>query len=289
MTVLGKILVFVNLVFSLLVGGLVVMVYMARTNYADALVKEQKIRKDVEANAATYQQELKRIEKVTDSSVAEKEAELQKLRKDLADLTQTHNNLRDSISGLQQQVNQKDITLKQLQNEALIRQKDVEQMRSSLADALQKNTDLVKENGDLKRAATDAIVKADTLTDINKRLESRVRTLAQDLLRTKGQAEGAAPTASADGKNPPTQAVEGIVLNYDPDYKLIKLSIGSDSGIQKDHTLELFRLSKVSAQSRYLGLIKVIKVTEKEAVAQPVDRLNDTPQYGDTAASRIGS
>lgn len=289
MTVLGKILVFVNLVFSLLVGGLVVMVYMARTNYADALAKEQKIRKDVEANAVTYQQELKRIEKLTDSSVAAKDAEVQKLQKDLNDLTDKHNNLLTTVSGLQQQVNQKDITVKQLQNEALIRQKDVEQMRDSLAKALQQNSDLVKENGDLKRAATDAIVKADTLTDINKRLESRVRGLAQDLLRTKGQAEGANVQASAGGKNPPAQAVEGIVLNYDPDYKLIKLSIGSDSGLQRDHTLELFRLSKIAAQSKYLGMIKIIKVTEKEAVAQPVDRLSDTPQYGDTASSRIGS
>ena len=39
MTIVGKILVFVNLVFSLVVGGLVMMVYMTRTNWEDAFNK----------------------------------------------------------------------------------------------------------------------------------------------------------------------------------------------------------------------------------------------------------
>ena len=41
MTVLGKILVFINLVFSLLTGGLIVMVFLTRAQWNDAFKKQQ--------------------------------------------------------------------------------------------------------------------------------------------------------------------------------------------------------------------------------------------------------
>jgi hypothetical protein len=68
---------------------------------------------------------------------------------------------------------------------------------------------------------------------------------------------------------------------------LIKISIGSDAGLTKGHTLEVFRLSAVATQSKYLGTVRILEVTPNEAVAQPVKPLSDKPIAGDRVASRI--
>jgi hypothetical protein len=57
--------------------------------------------------------------------------------------------------------------------------------------------------------------------------------------------------------------------------------------LAKGHTLELFRLSSVPSQSKYLGRVRILEVTPHEAVAQPLGRLTDRPQAGDHVASRI--
>src|SRR5437868_6840845 len=75
MTALGKILVFVNLVFSLLTAGLIVMVYTTRTNWASAFAKTTatvailRAQADAEFAAAT-------------KAVADKEAEFQRVTRE---------------------------------------------------------------------------------------------------------------------------------------------------------------------------------------------------------------
>ena len=64
---------------------------------------------------------------------------------------------------------------------------------------------------------------------------------------------------------------------------LMQVNLGSDDGLQRGHTLELFRLDPPA----YLGRVKVIEVNPKDAVAQPLDRLNGKPAPGDSVSSRI--
>jgi hypothetical protein len=92
---------------------------------------------------------------------------------------------------------------------------------------------------------------------------------------------------SGGGKNPPPQSVEGRVKSVD-DKGFMTISIGSDAGLVKGHTLELFRLNPSSpSQSRYLGTIRIFEVRAKESAAQVVGRHIDTPEVGDNVASRI--
>jgi hypothetical protein len=48
--------------------------------------------------------------------------------------------------------------------------------------------------------------------------------------------------------------------------------------------MEVFRLGAIP---KYLGQIKIIRVTPTQAVGQPTGRLNGTIQKGDRVASRI--
>jgi hypothetical protein len=87
--------------------------------------------------------------------------------------------------------------------------------------------------------------------------------------------------------NPPPENVEGVVKRVDAS-GLFTISIGSDAGLAKGHTLELYRLGSPASQSKYLGRVRVLETTATQAVCQPVSRLTTPPQPGDKVASRIG-
>ena len=64
----------------------------------------------------------------------------------------------------------------------------------------------------------------------------------------------------------------------------MKISIGSDAGLTRNQTLEVFRLSPLP---KYLGTIRILEVSPNEAVAQPTGRPSAPLQAGDRVASRI--
>jgi len=92
---------------------------------------------------------------------------------------------------------------------------------------------------------------------------------------------------SGEGKNPPAEDVEGLVKSVDVS-GLMTISIGSDAGLAKGHTLELFRLNPSSpSQSKYLGTVRILETQASQSVAQPVGGLSGPPQRGDRVASRL--
>jgi hypothetical protein len=90
--------------------------------------------------------------------------------------------------------------------------------------------------------------------------------------------------AQASSKNPPAENVEGAVTRVDAKTGLITVSVGSDDGLEKGHTLEVFRLSP---SAKYLGTVRVLETKPHEAVAQPVNRLLAPVQQGDKVASKV--
>jgi hypothetical protein len=117
-------------------------------------------------------------------------------------------------------------------------------------------------------------------------LEVQLREMAKDMERAKSGGTSALTQVNKASKNPPPDNIEGMVKVADSS-GLIKISIGSDAGLTKGHTLEVFRLSAVATQSKYLGTVRILEVTPNEAVAQPVKPLSDKPIAGDRVASRI--
>jgi hypothetical protein len=110
--------------------------------------------------------------------------------------------------------------------------------------------------------------------------------MAKDMARMRANG-GAATMARSGGKNPPNEDVEGLVKNTDAS-GLMTITIGSDAGLAKGHTLELFRVNTATpSQSRYLGTVRVVESEAHQAVVQPVGRLSAPPQPGDRVASRI--
>ena len=90
------------------------------------------------------------------------------------------------------------------------------------------------------------------------------------------------PAHAAD-RNPPSAPVEGTVTKVDASTGLVTVSVGSDAGLEKGHTLEVYRLNP----ARYLGTVRVLETKPREAVVRPVYRMPAPIQQGDQVTSKV--
>ncbi|MGH7170125.1 MAG: hypothetical protein ACRELF_01825 [Gemmataceae bacterium] len=290
MTAVGKILVFLNLVFSLVVGAFVIMIYLSSTHWA---VEYKKLGNQVtvlKADATTYRAEALKARQDRDSEVKKVQAKLENAQKDLTAEKTANTQLRNDLSQLQIKSRQQNAQATKSGTEVVKRQEDVAKLRETLLREQKTNNQLVKKNADLTNEATVAQIERRAVQDQNGRLEAQLQRMAKDMARMRSNG-GSAAMARAGGKNPPQENIEGLVKNTDVGNGgniLMTITIGSDAGLAKGHTLELFRLNAAApAQSKYLGTVRILEADAKQAVAQPVGRLKDTPRPGDRVASRI--
>ncbi len=289
MTRVGKFLVCLNLIFSVAVGAFIVMIYVARAHWVEEFQKLEKRNTVLAADARTFQSELQKAQADAAAQIAKKNDELKNAQQDLEAANRTISQLRKDL-GEAQTKSQHETALSSIYtSEVGKRQEDVGQLRAALQSERAKNNELVKQNADLRDQATVAQIERRTVQEQNGRMEKQLQQMAKDLARMR--ASGASATmARAGGKNPPPENVEGLVKNTDSrdGVVLMTLTIGSDAGLAKGHTLELFRINTASpSQSKYLGTVRILEAEAHQAVAQPVGRLSSPPQRGDRVSSRI--
>ncbi len=287
MTIVGKILVFINLVFSVGVGLLVLFVYVTRTNYAVALKNESNYRKmeqsEIQAFKADREELLKRIQ----NEEARYKADHERVAKQLEDQHKVNQDLKKSWDDEKARASRLEAQIAAQKTEVERRQQDVDQMKATLKKEMDSNIKLVQEKNDLLQRTTAAEIQSRTVMDINARMEKQLQDMARDIAKYRSTI-GPATAVNKTGKNPPSEDVDGLVKTVDPSGTLVTLTIGSDAGLVANHTLEVYRVNQVNPQqSRYLGTLRILSVSHKEAVAQPVGRLNGAIQVGDVVASRI--
>jgi hypothetical protein len=287
MTAVGKILVFLNLVFSLVVGGFVVASYLTRVHWVDANKKLEQQLQVAQASQQTYQNEVVKAEQKAADTVAQAQAQLKKLQDDLQAQVAENTQIRTELENLKKTTVQQSSVAALTSEEVSKRQSDVSKLRETIKKETDLNNALVQKNNELINQATAATIEKQAALDRNKRLEEQLRRVEQDVARMRANTGGTATARAGNGKNPPPESVEGLIKTTDPSSGLMTITIGSDAGLAKGHTLEVFRLSPIPSQSKYLGTIRILEAGHKEAVAQPVGRLLGTPQPGDRVASRI--
>jgi myosin heavy subunit len=286
MTAVGKILVFLNLVFSLVVGGFVAFTYVARTHWVAEYKKLEAANQVLAADARTYQSELDKARQDAAAQLAKKDAELKNSQQDLDAANRVVAQLRDDLTKANSRSRQFENQTTIYTGEVSKRQDDVAQLRETLSRERQNNNVLAKQNAELRDQATVAQIERRSVQDQNGRLEKLLQQAYKDMARMRANG-GTSTIARAGGKNPPPENVEGLVKTTDSS-GLMTLTIGSDAGLTKGHTLELFRLNPASpSQSKYLGTVRIVEAEAHQSVAQPVGRLSAPPQRGDRVASRI--
>ncbi len=283
MTVLGKVLVFVNLAFSLAVAFFITQSYAKRTNWHHAY---QEADKALQAATAQRDQYLKEKQEAIDDSQAKIRVVAQERDKVSADLK----NVQAVVADLRGQMAKKDETLAKygMNTEAGINEvKKLSEratiLETHLKDANKRLDDQAKVVEDFRQRAVSAEIEKKSLQDRNDQLVKVIAEKEQELVRLRASATGVV-TASASMPNPPPGDVEGRVKNYDPTSGLLTLTVGSDAGIVKGHTLYVYRLEP---SGQYVGQVRILEVRPNEAVGKMVNKPRTPVQVNDKVASKI--
>jgi hypothetical protein len=285
MTAVGKILVFINLIFSVIVGSLVVMIYTARTHWVDDFNKLAGRYQIAQASEQTYKKEVDRAQKDAEVRVKDAEARVVKAVGELKSLTEANDQLRRDLAEQAKKGTRGDAVATAGLKEIEKRQADVEKLRETLSEQTKANIKLVADANKMREDKVAAEIQLRSMTERANRLEGQLQDMTKELVRVRSGGGSAGRMVS--GKNPPLEEVEGLIRNTDPGSGLVTVTIGSDAGLAKGQTLEVFRLSSVPHQSKYLGTIRILEVTATQAVGQPTGRMTAPPQAGDRVASHI--
>lgn len=287
MTIVGKILVFLNLVFSLIVGGLVMVVFMTRTNweqayngqkaqYNAAVASGEQTARERDALKLEYDERLIAVTKERDDAVkavAAARAETKRANEELATIKQDDRKKSADVTAIAGAIDS--------------RREQVADLEKRLADERKDKLEVIKQKNDERAARIQADVEMKFFKSKALDLEAQVKDLARELVRSTAGPSGVVVTRKKGEENPPRDNVEGKVVKVDGEDNLVSLSIGSDSGLQQGHTLHVFRLNAIPEQSKYLGIIEILTVRPHEAVGRPMKSMSTAMRPGDRVASRL--
>lgn len=293
MNVMGKILVILNLVFAIVVAGFLVVDFATRTKWAEAYKKLE-----LEMQVA------ERSVQVVPGTLSKQEAMIRTL-------TQQRDEARQQILNLEDERTLKEKTHKLALDAAVLQAKDSDLAREKLHaenERFQKENQgllvvlktrdekIIEQQADIVKYRNSAVTEESARKATDARLEqalTRIAELTNALAKASAPGgAGGAGGATADkvvyGRaNPPAVFVEGQIESiHKEDRELVQINVGSDKGLSKDQTLEVFRLESKT----YLGLIRIVSVQPHNAVGR-LERINSANRaplrVGDTVASSL--
>lgn len=282
MTGLGKILVFLNLVFSILAGILIIQVYATRTSWKSAFDKLNGFYTVSEANNKALRAECDAIkdaknEEITKLQVARRkdEEQIKGLQGEIQKAGETLQKVKDLQLAQTNNatVSKEELERRQTETAALTAQ--VNKLNTALADEQKKGKQLQDEK-------MQAVINFNSEHERNVRMLEQLQQVTQnyELAQKKLASLGASARDVQISRNPPPEDVEGVIEETDAKTGLVTISIGSDSGVNVGNTLEVFR---IKPEPKYLGTIKIVDAQPKKAVG----RLTAPPRYGPLAVGDI--
>jgi hypothetical protein len=286
MTAIGKIFVIINLLFSLVVAGFIVMIYAKSTNWKAATDKWQAAQIAADASRQAVQTELEQERTNHSKELAARDTKIKELEGDVKNREAETKTTKSASDNINQNVNGQQASMLALQSELDKRKKEVVELEQQIKDKDDAIVKHIKSKNDAVDAKVAAEIKATSYQAKAERLEARVRETEMEIVKLRrGGASGGAGSSlvtTASTSNPPSQAVEGIVTEKSGD--LIHISVGSDAGLEKGHTLDVFRLKPTP---QYLGQIRLTDVRAAEAVGVPVERMKYPVQKGDFVSNDV--
>jgi len=282
MTTMGKILVTVNLLFSLLTGALIIMVFLTRTNWSKGF---DDVKRDLERERANYNNlvivkaegEAEKTKLVDDFKQKFEEADKDRKLK-VTERDDAKDKMQEAIARLQveQLAAQKATSV----SEAM--KVEIKSLDERLAESQKLIRELGLQNKDYKAETIKARTELQSALDRSKQLLEQLVDRDRKLAAVTGEQ---AAKAGRDAPNPPPDDVHGRVVATDDAAGWITINLGSDSGLSKGNTLEVYRLKP---RPTYVGTLRVFDVRPNEAIG----KLTGTGRAGkvqkdDEVASKI--
>jgi hypothetical protein len=291
MNTIGKILVILNLIFAVLVGGFLVVDFATRTNYKaayDSLRNEMQV---ADTNYRTSNKTLRDLNTQVKEAVAARED----LERKLVD--------QEKLAKLQLDGQ------KQLTDEAIERAKDSDlnsqkaiaerdrfkeenkSLTATLAIRDKAILELQESNKSYRQQAIAQKNTADAMQARNENLLQRIQELERKIINRELGTDKDKMLQDPNAPNPPSTYVKGRIDKVDPtDRSLVQISLGTDQGLKVNHTLEVYRLKP---QAEYLGMIRIVDAQEHKAVGKLMrsgtSGNRGALQAGDIVASSINN
>jgi hypothetical protein len=292
MTTLGKILVFLVFIAALAMGGLMLFVSKTTPNWADAVKeRDEKIavlRSMIDADIETRRKLVRDNEKLKQLL----DAKLKESTESKADYLKEKKGFEDAVASATDLQEKAQLNARRAAEEVARLQQELAMMdnvRKDRESAIVKlNADLAQARNAEQAAKNDAVTAAARTQSLYEQYKVKEDQLAA--MSKKSQPNGVAGTSPRDAGyvSPPPVYVKGRIEDvYESDKSLVKISLGSDSGIRKDQTLEIFR---TTPRPEYLGRLVIVEADLHHAIGR-VQRQPGMPavtvQPGDQVASSL--
>jgi hypothetical protein len=284
MTVLGKILVILHFILSLVAAALFVMVFAVHTNWKVAYDNLQKEYAAASASAKAYSEEAATARSVNEGKVRQKQEELDALTKELQVQKAAVEQAQVAMGAAQANVEKQRLALESSAAQKKAQAEEVKRLEmDNIAKAEQIKT-VLENNNALRKDKVNADIARAAFEEMNQGLEKRLRELEETVKKLK-QSGGIIPAGGINAvDNPPPEDVQGVVKKDADATGLVLVSVGTDAGIVKGHTLEVFRLG---ASPKYLGKIRIIETHPYESVGQIIGKPNAPILKDDRVASKL--
>jgi hypothetical protein len=289
MSTLGKILIVVQVIMSLLFMCAAGAVYTVQRNWKDQYDNAQK---QISSQRDDYDFQIEELNKQIDELGLEVTAQTNRADQVVGENTQLKAQVQDLTrrnDSLEGQVAIADGIAEASANEAELRQAEAEQQRVVNQTLRATLDEQVQENVQLKDANYTLQVANDNLNEQYLALLEQVAFLEKVVA-----AEGLStdPREVADLTAPPPP-VDGLVLNTRKDRtnrtEFAHVSIGSDDGLQVGHELDVYRSAvQNGGDPQYLGRIRIVHLLPDEAVGMVVEAAkNGIIEKGDNVTTKL--
>lgn len=287
MSYVGKILVVVQVVLSLLFMALAGGVYAINANWRakhkavdDQLTETQRNLQDAQEEHRVARQQFEQRLAAQTASANDFQAQNVRLQGLVATLQQENNRLelqRESQTGLAEAKS----------NEARFRQEEAQKQRIENAK-LQGRLD--ETAAELRNTKDQLFTRDEEYRGLNDRYERNLKQLAY-LERIVASHKLETDPEVAGRLEAPPPPVTGLILevrkNRTGRAHLVELSIGSDDGLVKGHELDVVRVIGVESP-QWLGVVKVVDLDPDSAVAEVIlPSKNGIIQEGDNVTTKL--
>jgi chromosome segregation ATPase len=284
MNPLGKIFVFLIVLFSVMLATMMIMAYAAHKNYRMEILRTPAEVRGAEQVGYKHQlteanKEIGRLRQEKSQLELQKNAELAAKLQALAKAEATINLLSNDNSKLTGENAALQLSMKNATSDLNVTQAnlstataEVKTLREQIAVAHNDTDKQIKRSTELTDKLTDATGKLVLLTERSQQLATDV-SKAQRLLKKFG-------ASLQDPESIQNIAVEGKITSVSRDR--VQLSIGEDDGVRRGQNLDIYRSGK------YVGRVRIVESSPDQSVAAIETEYQQYPiMRGDNVTSRL--
>ncbi|WP_437188083.1 hypothetical protein SH668x_001512 [Planctomicrobium sp. SH668] len=289
MSYVGKILVVVQVVLSLLFMTFAGGVYAVHQNWRAKYNTSQDTLKKAQSDLSVAREELVQAKREHESLATELTQKAQKFERLTTDLQiQVAGLAKDKELLVTQRATQTGLAEKN-SNEAKFRQEEAEKQRAENAKLQSRVDALASENRDLH---DQIFTKDESYNQLNSTYERGLAQLAylKELVVKQGLETDPEKVSKMNLPPPPVEGlVTSIRKNRAGRVQFVELSIGSDDGLIKSNELDVVRVFGKEDRSEWLGRVKIVDLGPNWAVAEVIlPSKNGIIQEGDNVTSKLG-